>query len=317
MDNLITNCGLVALRNVDSLKSVSVRTLINLAEDNGVKLYAYKVPVNELHSVKLPAIFHATNHFVYISSVSQLKDFDLTGNVLLTEELGGEYVCNNDLKNITGETWVAAGVATVGIGVGVYQHSQAKKALKNLQNQEMPQYTMSPESRNYYDTVRQQAQGGFSNAETAAFKQNLAQQQNAGYQQAIQQSGGNLGQALSTGLQAQNIGALNQFAGQDAQLHRQNIAQLGAATGDVQGQYNLINQQKIQRRTMLEQAYGQAMQAGLSNMYGGLQAGGNAVNYSLANNQSGGQSQVGMGQSFGGPSDPSLGNGSWPTQSWK
>ncbi len=167
------------------------------------------------------------------------------------------------------------GLLTGGVqaGLGVYEAINANRGLKNLQGQPMPGYSMSPEFQNYYNTAQQQAQGGFSGAETAAFKQNLAQQQNTGFQQGIQQAGGNLGQALSNGLQAQNIGAINQFAGQDAQLHRQNIAQWGQAANQMQDQQNLINQNKIQRRTQLEQAYGGALNKGLSNITSGLMGG--------------------------------------------
>lgn len=170
-------------------------------------------------------------------------------------------------------TWVAAGVATVSIGTGIYEHTQAKKALKNLQNQPLPQYTMAPEQQNYYNRVNQASQYGFSPQETAAFKQNVAQQQNTGYQQGIQQSGGNLAQALSAGFGAQNLQTQNQFAAQGAELQRQKLGMLGSAAGEVQGQQNLINQNQIQRRNTLEQAYGQAMQAGLGNISSGLQSG--------------------------------------------
>ncbi len=168
---------------------------------------------------------------------------------------------------------LGAGVGAIQTGLGIYEAYQGSKALKNLQGQPMPEYSMSPELQSYYNTTAQRSNFGFDPSEKAAFNQNIAQQQNTGFQQGIQQSGGNLAQALSAGFGAQNLGAQNQFAGQDAQLHRQNIGDWGAAAGQLQGQQNLINQQKIQRRTQLEQAYGGALNAGLTNISSGLMGG--------------------------------------------
>ena len=70
-----------------------------------------------------------------------------------------------------------------------------------------------------------------------------------------------------------NIGALNQFAANDASLRRNNIRYAGQMAGQLQSQQNLATQAAIQRRIMLEQAYGRAMQAGLNNIVGGVQGG--------------------------------------------
>ncbi len=167
------------------------------------------------------------------------------------------------------------GLAEGGIqaGLGIYEAYQGSKALKNLQGQPMPEYSMSPEYTDYFNQTKQRSGFGFDPSEKAAFNQNVAQQQNTGFQQGIQQSGGNLAQALSAGFGAQNLQAQNQFAGQNAQLHRQNLADYGQAAGQMQNQENLINQQKIQRRTQLEQQYGGALQAGLHNITSGLMSG--------------------------------------------
>ncbi len=167
------------------------------------------------------------------------------------------------------------GLAEGGIqaGLGIYEAYQGSKALKNLQGQPMPEYSMSPEYTDYFNQTKQRSGFGFDPSEKAAFNQNIAQQQNTGFQQGIQQSGGNLAQALSAGFGAQNLQAQNHFAEQNAQLHRQNLADYGQAAGQMQNQENLINQQKIQRRTQLEQQYGGALNAGLSNITSGLMSG--------------------------------------------
>ena len=168
---------------------------------------------------------------------------------------------------------LALATAVPQVGLGLYETIKSAKALKNLQGQAQPQYSMSPEYQQYYNTTAQNANQGFTGAETAAFKQNVAQQQNTGFQQGVSMSGGNLAQALASGFKAQNIGAMNQFAGQDAQLHRQNIEAWGGAAGQMQQQQNLINQQKIQHRMQLESAYGGALKSGLGNITNGLMGG--------------------------------------------
>jgi hypothetical protein len=65
------------------------------------------------------------------------------------------------------------------------------------------------------------AQRGYTPQEEGAFKNNLATNQNTAYNNAINQSGGNLAQAINAGLQSQNIGALNQFAANDAAFPKQ------------------------------------------------------------------------------------------------
>jgi hypothetical protein len=168
---------------------------------------------------------------------------------------------------------LALATAVPQIGLGALETANSLKGLKNLQGKPMPAYTMSPEYQQYYDTTRQRSQYGFDPTERANFNQNISQQQNTGYRQAVNQSGGNLAQAISVGLGAQNLGAQNQFAAQDASQHRQNIEQWGGAANQMQQQENLINQQKIQYRTQLEQAYGGALKSGLQNITNGLMGG--------------------------------------------
>lgn len=196
--------------------------------------------------------------------------------------------------------WGAAIGGVLGAGIGAWQFGQAQKGLKNLAGQPMPQYLMSPEQQQYYNTVQQRSQYGFDPNEKAAFQQNVAQQQNTGYQQAVQQSGGNLAQAISAGLGQQKLGAFNQFAGQDAALHRQNIGDWGQAAGQMQQQQNLINQQQIQRRTQLEQAYGGAMHQGLTNIAGGLMSGLTSTGMALDQYGGGGRQSGYGGNTFSG-----------------
>ena len=180
-------------------------------------------------------------------------------------------------------SWVSVGVAGVTLGVGAYKSYQARKGLKNLNKQAMPEYSMNQAPTQTADSVaaqsmaRQNANQGFSGAQTAAFQSNLAQNNNAQFQRAKDIGGGNLASAIGAGINYGNIGALNQFASQDANLQRQNRQDFygQAAQGQNfqnsvqqynQGQSNLNTQARLQQRQNLEMAYGGALSSGLNQM---------------------------------------------------
>jgi len=179
-------------------------------------------------------------------------------------------------------SWVAAGTAAVGIGVGAWKAHKANQGLKNLAGQPQPQYSMSPELSSYYNRMNEQSQYGFSPTQKAQFGQDMAQQQNTAFRQGVNMSGGNMAQALQVGLGSQRLGALNQFAAQDSALQQQKLQAFGGVVNDVQQQGNLINQNKIQQRTMLEQAYGGALQAGLGDISQGVMSAGSSLAYGQA-----------------------------------
>ncbi len=182
------------------------------------------------------------------------------------------------------------------VALGAYEAFQGARGLKNLAGQPMPEYSMSPEFQNYYNMTKDRSAYGFDPSETANFKQNVAQQQNTGFRQGVQMAGGNLAGALNAGFKAQNLTSMNQFAAQDAQQHRANISQYGGAAGEMMGQENLINQEKIRHRTQLEQAYGGALKAGLGNITSGLMSGAGLGFMGQQNNQQGaGQNYYGGG----------------------
>lgn len=140
----INNCGLVALKNICQLEKVSVSTLIGIANDNGLTLYPYTVPVDKLNDIPLPAIVHSEDHFEYISKKEDFTDVKYSGNVLLTEKANFETANESELKKITGSTWVAAAVAittTVGTvtggALGLASSSKAKAAMKENAKSQM------------------------------------------------------------------------------------------------------------------------------------------------------------------------------------
>ena len=135
MEKIINNCGLIALREISNLENISAKTLISLAKDNGLCLNTYKVPKDKICKVNRPAIFQTPNHFVYIDSEKNLPELDYTGVVLSLENQSFDKIENvKELELINGATWIACGVAVVGLataGVGAYSSSTTATASKN------------------------------------------------------------------------------------------------------------------------------------------------------------------------------------------
>lgn len=161
--------------------------------------------------------------------------------------------------------WLAG---VVQAGVGIYQAVKSQQALNELQNK-TPDYSVSPELKTAYSRANELAGEGFTPQEKAAYDNRVATSTNTAFRNGIANSGGNLSQALRNGIQAEKIGANNDFASTDAQLHRSNIHYADSLAQEMQNQKNLIDQNKISRNLMLQQAYGGGKQAGISNAMGG------------------------------------------------
>jgi hypothetical protein len=167
---------------------------------------------------------------------------------------------------------VAAGLVSAGIkGVtGVIQASQAGKQLKNLSKTPIDEYSVSPELQNSYSRAEAMANQGFAPEEKAAFQQGVGRQQAGAFQNAVDQSGGNLSSAIGAALKSQNIGVQSDFAAQGSRLKSQHMQYADELAGRIQSQKNLMTEAKRQRRTMLEQAYGSAKKQGIENITGAL-----------------------------------------------
>ena len=132
MENIIKNCGLIAVNQIVEIKTTSFRTLIFAAKDNGVSLIPYKVDINQMIGVELPAIFHADNHFVLITSEDQFKDYNLSGNILHTKRQPYQPLSSTECKNIRGDSWVSVGVGAATAIAGGIKANQANKKKKRL-----------------------------------------------------------------------------------------------------------------------------------------------------------------------------------------
>ena len=193
-------------------------------------------------------------------------------------------------------SYIAAGVAAAGlainVGTNIAKNVKSKKAAKELAKQPTQEFSVSPEQRYAYDLAKQNSQFGYTEGQKADFKQGVAQQQNTAFQQGVQMSGGNLAQALRAGLAGQNLQAQNQFAANDAAIQQQKIGQLYQQTAGLTDQYNMIQQNRINRQNMLAQAYGQARQDTSANIQTGIQQAGAIGGQAAAIKQAGGYENI-------------------------
>lgn len=277
MSNEINNCGLVALRNISDLKSISVRTLINLAEDNGVKLYPYKLTNKEIQGAELPAIFHSDNHFVYISSRNDLGNYNLTGEVLFTKQHPYNIIDYNNTYSIKGQ-WVAAGVASAALTLAAAKwisgNSKEKKAKKAREKLTPAFYDIQDEYYQNKNSAANMAEGGLP----AATKDYYTTQSEKGLSAGIQgilQGGGNPNDISK--LYQTYDDSVAKISAADAETHLNNIKYYMGVNKDLAGQKTIqwaINKQQPYLNTLKElsaaqkageatknEAYGDAMSA--------------------------------------------------------
>ena len=167
--------------------------------------------------------------------------------------------------------------SAVGVGAGLYQTLWANKQINKLNSQPAPNYEISPELQASYSEAQSNKNIGLTSEEKTAFQANLNRGSATNLYNATKMGGGNLATSLEGAVSSENLGAYDKLAATDADMRRQNLQQYYQMSGQMQNQKNLISQQKIQYREQQEQVYGQALQAGLSNLTKGLQGVGSAA----------------------------------------
>ena len=143
---------------------------------------------------------------------------------------------------------------------GLTQMSKAKKALNRLSN-------WNPEFRSGESILQEATQKtpfGFSAQEKAAFTNDLSRLNNARFR-AASQGNPNMAANVQAGLNFGSIGAINEFAKNDAALKQQKIGQLASR---ITAQDNMNVQSQLNQKSQMEQAYGEAYRAGLHNVVG-------------------------------------------------
>lgn len=129
-----------------------------------------------------------------------------------------------------------------------------------------PEYQTLPEVTQSANRAEQRAQYGFSPTQTAAFQGNLGKAFNTDYANSRNMAGGNLAQALVGRQSGQRLGALNQFASDDANRMQSNIQYSDSLRRFLQGENNRQTGQKIDYRMKDEAATGAMLSSGLNNL---------------------------------------------------
>src|SRR3990167_1597193 len=87
------NCGIQALSQMECFGKISIATLIEIAKENGVTLYAYKVADHELPAFPRPAIFHSSepDHYTFVGfGERSYENLKYTGYALTTVKIEGK-----------------------------------------------------------------------------------------------------------------------------------------------------------------------------------------------------------------------------------
>lgn len=180
-------------------------------------------------------------------------------------------VINNTAANKSNRLnpYIAGGT----LALGGFQTLLGYRGLNRLSKEAMPGYSASPQLTAASNRAQEASQRGYTPEQEAEFKNNLAINQNTAYKNAIAQSGGNLAQAINAGLQSQNINALNQFAADDSAKRQQNIQYADSFAPRFQNIQDENTRNALNYRMMREQALGNAVSQGQTNLATGLNAG--------------------------------------------
>ncbi len=163
---------------------------------------------------------------------------------------------------------VMAGAGLVTKGYGMYEankrEKEANKQLAELAKKPYDQFKVNPLVQRYTQMGLRDIQRpqGFTGAEAAQFQQRIAAGQEAARRNAISLGGSSVARAVGGALNSANLAAENQFAAQGAGLARSQrnlgFGRFMQGAGVAQGVDQMNTQQALQRRMMLEQAYGAA-----------------------------------------------------------
>lgn len=154
--------------------------------------------------------------------------------------------------------------------LGGAQAAAGLYGLSQVAKDPYPEYKVAPEAQAAYNTAQEQAKFGYAPEQKAAFGQDMARSSNTRFRRAVDMGGGNLAYALHAGINAGNLGAMNNFYAQDAQLQNQKQRYVGQLAQGFQSNQNMNTRSAIQSRDAIEQAYGNSIQAGLNNAVGSL-----------------------------------------------
>ena len=172
-----------------------------------------------------------------------------------------------------GEGGGGSGFNPIGFGLGAIQTGVGLYQLNKLSKVPQPEYTASKETLAAAARAQQNAQMGYTQSQTNAYKANLGQTLNTQFSNQRNLAGGGLAGALGARRSMQNLMSLNQFAAGDADRQMQNIRYADEQTAGLQRMQNMNTEAAMRRRLMTEQALGAAVQQGTVNMAGAFDTG--------------------------------------------
>jgi hypothetical protein len=156
------------------------------------------------------------------------------------------------------------------LALGAVQTYMGMKGLRELNKQERPNYTVSPEMLQSQQRSFINSKYGFTPQQTGAFNQQVGRSLVGDFRNQVNMGGGNLAQALMSRGGVQRLNAFNQFANQDASLLNQNIRYNDQMNANIQNQLNRRVGQNVAYRMSDERAVGGGLQSGLTNLASGI-----------------------------------------------
>jgi hypothetical protein len=168
---------------------------------------------------------------------------------------------------------IGFGLGAIQTGVGLYQ-------LNKLSKVPQPEYTASKGTLAAAARAQQNAQMGYTQSQTNAYKANLGQALNTQLVNQRNMAGGNLANALGARGAMQRYSALNQFAVGDADRQMQNIRYADEQTSKLQNLQNMQTEAEMRRRINTENALGGAVKTGTENMAGAFDVGKSFASFS-------------------------------------
>lgn len=137
------------------------------------------------------------------------------------------------------------------------EQDQQQKALDNLNKTDVPTYQVTPGvsalAGQYFNPE------GVSSTQRNVFNNDLSENNNTAYSNAVSHSGGQIGGFLQGVLNTSNSNAINRFADTDAQTRQSNKAMGVGGINTIQHVSEANTQAAITRRMLIEQALGAAI----------------------------------------------------------
>ncbi len=159
------------------------------------------------------------------------------------------------------------GLAAAQGAKGLYDMITGRQDLDALHRQKFPEYSEVPEQQQARLRAQEMSKRGFTPEEVAARDQRLIRSENTGFQKGMNVAPGQ-SQALLSAANYSNAIGQNNFAAQDANLHRQNIAYSDKLTSQLQNLSNMNIQAQQRNRLMAETALGRGIADSRDRLFG-------------------------------------------------